>query len=320
MRTVTTRIILDTDLGMGVAGTEIDDGFAFALAHADPAIQIDLITTVAGNTDVETATLLTMDMAERLHSDAPVVSGAAKALMAPHPAPHATAETRRDYGRHLVSSMRAAEEIVRHVMAHPGKITLVAIGPMTNIAVALCLEPRLAATLREIVVMGGKFFGQTHQTGMPGEFNVWSDPEAAQIVANSGAVMRWVGLDVTELVRVTREHAAELSRGAGAFAPFASEYTVAWIERQAREEPGDPRSNESCAMHDPLVVAAVTRPELLTWQPAAVSVVTGDGVARGVTIADLLITPTSPPANCQIATDVDVDGFMSYFLQQISGL
>lgn len=315
------RIILDTDLAMGAPGSDIDDGFALALAHADPEISIDLITTVNGNTDVESATLLARELTERLGcEEIPVIRGASAPFTRPDRFRGAPEAILSRYGRHSASPGYAAAEIARHVMENPGEITIVAIGPLTNVAAALSLEPQLAGNVREIVMMGGIFLGQTLQASMPGEFNVWVDPEAAEAVLRSGARQRWVGLDVTVKVRITREHARAMSRGSGLFPPFAGESTGAWIDHQRDRNPGDPAQADSCAMHDPLAVAIVSHPEFITWRAAHVSVVTSEGIARGAMITDLLTSATAPQPNCQIATAVDVDAFMAYFLDAVTAL
>ena len=314
------RIVLDTDLSMGEPGSEIDDGFALALAAADPELRVELVTTVNGNTDVETATLLSLHLVERLGmTGTRVVRGAAAPLTRPDRARSASPETVRSYGRRVARGYAAAE-IARLVMDNPGEITIVAIGPLTNVAAALSLEPELARSVQEIVVMGGVFLGQTLQSGMPGEFNVWTDPEAADAVLHSGAPLRFVGLDVTTRVRLTRAHAERMGAVRDRFGAFASAATFAWMDRMHEEHPGDPELAESSAMHDPLAIAVVTRPDLVTWRDAHVSVVTGDGVARGVMVTDLLTSADPPAANCRIATDVDVDAFMALFVDRISAL
>ncbi len=316
------RIILDTDLAMGAPGSDIDDGFALALAHADPDLQLDLITTVNGNTDVESATILTGELVRRLDiADVPIVKGAASSFTHPEvtrkPADSVLALAA---GAPPATAGYAAVEIARHVMAHPGEITIVAIGPLTNVAAAMLLEPRLAGNVAEIVIMGGIFFGTMPDRTMPGEFNVWIDPEAAAAVLRSGAPLRWVGLDVTLKVRLTRAHAERMRSADTAFAPFASEATLAWIEHSRRVHPGDPDAGDSCAMHDPLAVAVVTHPELVTFVDAHVSIVTGDGQARGVMITDLLRSDSPPAANCQVAVSVDAPAFTDHFLDLITGL
>ena len=289
------RIILDTDLAMGAPGSDIDDGFALALALADPGLRVEVVTTVGGNSDVVTSTRLTHELLDVLgRADVPVVQGA--------PA---------DEG--------AAAEIVRRVLAEPGELTLVTIGPLTNVAAALALEPGVAAAVREIVVMGGVFLEQTNVAAMPGEYNFWCDPDAAQAVMESGAALRLVGLDVTRRVRLSREDARRLADG-GAFGRLASEHTLAWIDFQERVKPREEIEQSSCALHDPLAVAVVTRPDLVTWQEAHVAVETAGRFTRGVAVADLLMWEDPPTPNCRIATAVDAEAFRDLFVERMAGL
>ncbi|KAJ3524459.1 hypothetical protein NM208_g12053 [Fusarium decemcellulare] len=127
----------------------------------------------------------------------------------------------------------------------------------------------------------------------PGEFNVFSDPEAARTVLRSGIPQRWIGLDCTLRVRLTMEDAQQLKKSSSSFAAFAGDATIAYIEHQAVRFPGRPKS-DSIPMHDPLAVAVVSHPELCEYKDMAVSVITGDGEARGVMIADRLETPSPP--------------------------
>lgn len=304
------RVVLDTDLGMGNPGSDIDDGFALALALADPEIALELVTTVGGNADVDTCTRLTRELLVRLdRPDVPVVGGAALALRG---------------GRHRRDGVNrapyAAPAIVEAVAAAPGEITLVAIGPLTNVALALLLEPTLARDVRQIIVMGGVFLGHTNVAAMPGEYNVWCDPEAAAVVLDSGAPLRFVGLDVTRQVRLSRDDAAAMAASGSAFGRFAGECTAAWIDHHGAANPGDPLEQDSCALHDPLAVAVVTRPDLVTWTPACVAVETAGRVTRGVMIADLLTSASPPPPNCEVATAVDSDGFTAVFLERLASL
>ena len=316
------KIILDTDLAMGAPGSDIDDGFALALAHADPELELQLVTTVNGNTDVESATVLSLELLRRLGiDDVPVVKGAATPLTHPERRRTPPEQVINSYGKGLSPAPGYAPAVIaERIMAEPGEITLVAIGPLTNVAIALAMEPRLATAVKEIVIMGGVFLGITGQAGMPGEFNVWSDPEAAAAVLRSGAPQRWVGLDVTLQVRLTRADAQRLSSAPGEFAPFAGAATQAWIDHTQRAEPGDPRAGDSCAMHDPLAVAAIAHPELITWADARVDVITGDLPGAGMLITDLLHTADAPSPNVRIATDVDAQAFTDHFVRLIAGL
>jgi purine nucleosidase len=315
-----TRIILDTDLGMGQPGSDIDDGFALALALAEPEISVELVTTVNGNTHVDNATRLTVELLERLGREVEVARGASRPLVRSSPASPPDTERYDAPTAEGAGSSPAAVAIVERVMREPGELTLVAIGPLTNVALALALEPRLARSVREIVVMGGVFLGHTGVAAMPGEFNFWVDPDAADITLRSGAPLRLVGLDVTRQVRLDRGDADALRRTTRSFATFAADCTDEWISHLERTSPGDDWDRGSCALHDPLAVAVVARPELVTWRPAHVVVERGSDRTRGVAATDLLGTDAPPEANCSIAVGVDVDAFRSYFLERIGGL
>jgi purine nucleosidase len=316
------RIILDTDVAMGAPGSDIDDGFAMALAIDLPDQSLELVTTVNGNTDVETATLLAVDLLDRLgRPDIPVVKGADRPLLRPvhdYPARARAHEVRERLAGLKPASGRAATAIIEHVLANPGEISLIAIGPLTNVAVALALEPALSTAVKEIVVMGGVFLRTTSVLAMPGEFNIWIDPEAAAIVLNSGAPLRFIGLDVTLQVQLTRADADRLKATGRPFASYAGECAHAWIDYLREAYPG--RGFCSAPMHDPLAVAVVSRPHLVTWRPARVEVEVCSDITRGVTVADLLASRHPPKPNCLVATEVDSAAFIDFFLNHVYSL
>jgi purine nucleosidase len=174
--------------------------------------------------------------------------------------------------------------------------------------------------VREVVVMGGVYRGTTNVAAMPGEWNFWVDPDAAAIVLASGVDVRFVGLDVTRRVRFSRADAEELAASGGDFAGFAAACATGWIDHLEATTPGDEYDRDSCALHDPLAMAVVVRPDLVSWRPAYVTVETGSDRTRGVAVADLLGEVHPPRANCRIGLEVDADGFRRHFLDRIATL
>jgi purine nucleosidase len=272
------RIVLDTDLAMGAPGSHIDDGFALAMAVADSDIELITVTTVNGNIEVDTATRLSSELLDRLGRSVPIRRGADRPL--------AAGAARND----------ATEAIIERVLADPGTVTVVAIGPLTNVALATRTEPKFVEALGGLVIMGGSF-GDGRA-----EFNARSDPEAAEIVLGSGLISRWVGLNVTEQVRLTGRRAEQLAESDREFASYAGRHALGWIDQVSRDLPEG--TEPSCALHDPLAIAALARPELLTWQPSHVQV---DNA--GVMSA----RPSVSEANAFVAVAVDAEGFLAYF-------
>ncbi len=316
------RIILDTDVAMGAPGSDIDDGFAMALTIDLGDQSLELVTTVNGNTDVDTSTLLAIDLLDRLgRPDIPVVKGARAPLLRPvhdHPARDRVAGVRERLAGRKPAAGRAATAIIDVILANPGEITLVAIGPLTNVAVAMALEPEITTAVKEIIVMGGAFMRTTSVLAMPGEFNIWIDPEAAAIVLHSGAPLRFIGLDVTLQVQLNRADADRLKATGRPFAGYAGECAHAWIDYLADAYPG--QDFTSAPMHDALAVAVVSRPNLVTWRPARVAVEVCSDITRGVTVADLLGSRHPPQPNCLVATEVDATAFIEFFLNHVYSL
>lgn len=314
---MTTQVILDTDLAMGAPGSDIDDGFALALAVADPSIQINAITTVNGNTDVCTATELAVKLLEKLTaSDIPVFRGADRPLL------REPNHVLREQGECVLSDATAASsaavKIVEIARRSKGKLVILAIGPLTNLALALRLDPGIVDCISEIVVMGGVFSESTHRANMPGEFNIWVDPESAQIVVDSGIRVRFVGLDVTLKTRLGLDEVEEMEKSEVSFVRYAGKYTREWIKYIATENPGVIEDQDSCAMHDPLAVAALSDSSVIQWRDAYVKFCCGSESFRGMAIADFLESKTTRSPNCKVAVDVDVDKFKKYFYSTLS--
>jgi purine nucleosidase len=314
-------LILDTDPG-------VDDALALLLILASPELELVAVTTVAGNVGLEATTrnaLLLLQLAGR--PDIPVHIGETP------PADRASvtaADVHGDDGlggitrlqnaagraRHPLSSREphpspAVDALPRYARERPDELTLLAIGPLTNVSNAMERDPDGVRRFREIVNMGGAFRCPGNITPAA-EFNVFVDPDAAQATLDLGVPLRFVPLDVTNRVLV---RPTDLERpGAGSRAGLLKELLGHTFDFYT-ERIGYP----GCHLHDPLAAAALIQPELLRFREAFVEVETIGEVTRGMTVADLRESCEPPAPNCSFAEDVDVEAARALVLDRLLG-
>ncbi len=320
-------VIIDTDPGLGEPGSDIDDGLAIALAVKSPELDVLALTIVNGNVDALTGTHVARNLTERLGiPELPVLLGAVAPLTRDMARVRAMFQAVPGHAgsvsgelRGPTSPERAADYLVRMARERKGELVVIAIGPLTNLALAVQRDPEFATNVKELVIMAGSATGYAQNLTVVGDFNTFVDPEALDIVVRSGAQIRMVGIDQTSQVMLTRADAAALRAQADEFSRWVADCTDAWIDFLGRAFPNREEHQDSCFLHDPLVVAAVTHPELLTWQPASVQVETESELARGLVVADrgLALEPAGPP-NATVAIETGVDGFRRLFLERIS--
>jgi inosine-uridine nucleoside N-ribohydrolase len=320
-------VVIDTDPGLGRPGSDIDDGLAIALALRSPELDVLALTIVNGNVDAVTGTTVARALTERLgYPDLPVFTGAHEPLVRDMVAVHALFDA--VLGDSPVSGLpergpsseeHAADYLCRIVRERPGEVVVIAIGPMTNLALAIQRDPTFASNVLELVVMAGSATTYAQNVTVVGDFNAYVDPEALDIVVRSGANLRMIGLDQTSQVMLTRADADQLRRTSDPFSHWAAQCTDAWIDFLGRAFPNRSEHRDACFLHDPLVVAAVTHPDLLTWQPARVQVALDGELVRGLVIANrgLALEPLGTP-NATVAIETGVDGFRRLFLERIS--
>jgi purine nucleosidase len=311
------RMILDVDTG-------IDDALAIVLAVKRPAIALEAVTTVYGNIDVAAATRNTLQILEVAGApDVPVAAGAARALTRPFirkashiHGPNGIGEVALPPPSRAPVAEAACDLIIRLARENPGEITLVPLGPMTNVALALMKAPETARLLDRIVLMGGSLF----HPGVPGipspmaDANFFNDPEAARIVFQSGARVTMVGFDVTMKTLFTGAMMDALAaRGDAATRAVvqASRYYLAAYQAQYPDIAG-------CALHDPLAVAVAEQPDLVTVEPMQCDVECVGEITRGQVVADRRRTGKTVP-NVDVCVDVDVPRFMELFLTTLGG-
>ena len=242
------RVILDTDLGMGLPGSEIDDGFALALMVADPTFDIEFVTTVNGNIDVDSATHLSMELLDRLgRPEVPVIRGAARPLTEPD---RAHSEPVRElYGHHVPAPGFAAAEIAKAVLAAPWRnLGCGYRAPSRTSPPQLrSIRPSPPRRGRSSSWVECSWATRIDSTCRASSTSGWI-PTRRTRSCTDGANLKLVGLDVTLQVRLTRDHAAAMAASGRSFGRYAGECTLAWIDRLSSELPGDVTLRDSCAI------------------------------------------------------------------------
>ena len=284
-------VIIDTDLG-----DSIDDALALAFALHSPELDVRAVTTVID--DVESKTRLAWKMLSVYNRrDVALAMGAPEPLLDPTMST-ASKEfevlTRND-AIPDAARKRAADLIIDTALQSRGKLTIVAIGPLTNIALALKTDPRIKNNLERIVIMGGAYLSSET------EYNVKRDRAAADIVFRSGVPITAVGLDVTSQCKLREKDLDRLRLSNDPSANFLSR-----LIDLAQEQTHDPNPT----LYDPLAIAAVFRPDLLEMQPGTVNVpLSGTG--------QTVFTP-SAGSKTQVAVKVNATAFLDLFADRVT--
>jgi inosine-uridine nucleoside N-ribohydrolase len=321
------RVIIDTDPGT-------DDAIAIMLALNSPEIQVDALTVVPGNVTAQQGlenALKLVSLANRC--DVAVAGGAQhplnqKLITAEFwhgkngladielPAPKCKADAR--FGPDLIIEM---------VHKYPHEMTLVPIGPLTNIALAISKDPSIVPLVKEVVIMGGSISGGN--VNAAAEANIYNDPEAASVVFDAGfASVTMVGSDVGERTLFTREQLEPLEAGAGPEAKFIS--AIARFLLGLAEKYGD----IGTAMYDPLAIGAAIDPTVVTTKEMRVDVETRGEFTRGETVANrrnavernvlhgdryMIEGLDSVKPNAKVAVASDSDKFLNLLVSRIKG-
>lgn len=309
------QVILDCDPGH-------DDAVALLLALGNPAVDLLGVTTVAGNQTLEKVTrnaLSVLALSGRAGEGVGVYPGCGRPLVRQLAvAADIHGESGLDGVELPVPSAAPRDEhavdfIVRTVMERPeGTVTLVPTGPLTNIALAVRREPRLATRVREVVLMGGGY--QRGNTTPVAEFNIWTDPEAAHIVFNEEWPLTMVGLELTHQALATSEVVAEI---AGIGSPV-SDFVVgllgffrqAYQQRQGFPDP---------PVHDPCTIAYLIDPAVLTTRRAPLDVELRGDLTAGMTVADFR-GPAPEDCRSQVAVTLDRERFWTLVVSALRAL
>lgn len=312
------RVLIDTDPG-------IDDALALFLALALPDVQVEAVTTVSGNVPVQLTTrnaLALLELAKR--SDIVVAHGSERPLLrAPVFAEYVHGQN--GIGNVLLpdpqqaSTRSAVETIIQKILQAPGEVTLVALGPLTNIALAVRCEPRLVQSVREVVIMGGAL--RVPGNASPAaEFNMFGDPHAAHIVLHAGWPLRLVSLDVTNQTVIQSDQFATLAANGHPVTQSIKSMVDYYLNAF-----GKPRGISAFPMHDPLCLAAAIHPDLFMWKKAYVDIELSGTLTLGGTTAYFEgmedLDPSlahARPSNVLASTTVNREQFTSLFLTALA--
>ena len=304
------KIIIDTDPG-------IDDALAIMFALNSPEISLEGLTTVSGNVPVEQGTKNALTILEMIgRPDIPVAKGAAlplrrKLITAEYVhGQDGLADLNLPAPGLVPHDLSAVEWLRQKLLASAEPITVVAIGPLTNLGMLRCLDPKAFAKIEEIVFMGGAAFcgGNTTSTA---EFNILVDPDAAKLVFESGVPLTMVGLDVTHKVTLYEQDLAKLEGKDSPMASFARRLLQSTFEkRTATIEMG------GIHLHDPLAVGVAINPGLVELKGYYLAVETEGEIAAGQTVADDRPWSKAQP-NATVAVDVDSERFLEWFVDTL---
>lgn len=306
------KILIDTDPG-------IDDAMALLFAFRSPELEVIGLSTIFGNTEVH----ITAQNALRLvelegNHHIPVAQGAARPLI--HPLSHKGKEVHGDDGmgntnppppKGKLLELSAAEFIVKSVTEQPGEITLVPVGPLTNIALALQLEPRLPKLVKGVVIMGGAAFVPGNASPV-GEANIFNDPHAAAIVFNAGWPLTMLGLDVTMKTIMTPAYLERILKAGNPATDLIKRILPCYQAFHHKTY----NMNGAIHTHDPSAIAYLINPDLYQSQVVPVFVET-EGRCAGQTVPDVQRHWVDVPA-INVCLAVDADGVLELYQQRIT--
>jgi purine nucleosidase len=307
------RILFDTDPG-------IDDACAILLALASPEISVEGLSIVHGNCSLEQGTTNALSVLELANaSQIPVAKGCELPLVQPSLlAPETHGDSGLGYAkfpepRAKPVGQHAIDFLIEKILSSPGEITLVAIGPLTNIALAIRQEPRIVEAVKELIIMGGAIRHEGNTTALA-EFNTYVDPHAAYIVYHAGIPTTLVPLDVTYQCVLTPGDVKRLQQIDSAITKFVADATRFYMEYHDEYQ-----SIDGCVINDPLALALTFAPELCTYREMPVDVDISSGISMGKSIGDFF-NYTKKPANMKVALGVKSRDFIGLFVERIKKL
>ncbi len=306
-------IIIDTDPG-------VDDALTFLLALASPEIELKALTSVHGNIGIENTTrnaLAVLELARASHI--PVARGCESPIIHRNYLSGKNVHGKTGVGnanlpepKSNVIRQHAIDFLIDTVKAQPKQISVFPIGPLTNIALAIRKEPEFVKNVKELVIMGGSIKQGGNATPLA-EFNIFADAHAAHIVFHSGIPIKLIPLDVTQQCLLTAQDIERIQQIDSPIARFIKDATDVYLDFYRKH------GIDGCALHDPLTLATIIAPELLTFEEYYVGVDISGGISNGNTFADLM-NVSKKPANMQAAMGVRGRDFIELFVERMKDL
>ncbi len=307
------RVIIDTDPG-------IDDALAILLLAASPEISLEAITVTHGNTTAAKCLANALQLVELAGlTDVPVALGASNPLVRELGIAEEThgdgglgyavlpASTRAVYPKHAV------DLIIELIHKFPNEITLLCIGPMTNVALAIRRDPSIIPLVKRVVSMAGTIHYPGNATPSS-EYNVFCDPHAYDIVVRAGFDLTVIPLDVTYQCLFQKKHIARMTSARPEIVDFIDDSTRFYMEFHDEYQ-----NIDGCAINDPLAAAFLIRPELVELVDYHMTVELSGKHAKAKTSVDHFKAMGFAP-NTKVAMKVKVDAFMDFFIERINSL
>ena len=320
------KVIFDTDPGS-------DDAMALMLALNSPELDVRAITVVPGNVTAQQGLENALRMASLANRcDIPVAAGAQ------HPLFQRLITAEFFHGKNGLANVElppskckvdgrfGPDLIIEMVHAAPHEITLVPVGPLTNIALAVLKDPSIVALVKEVIIMGGSITGGN--VNAAAEANIYNDPEAAQIVFQAGWPLTMVGLDVGDKTLLTRKHLAQLAQTHGPMNDFMSQVATYLVDLAAKF------GSEGTPMYDPLAVGVAIDATLVKAPAMHVDVETRGEFTRGETVANrrgyvernvlhgdhyVIEGADKVEPNAKVCTEVEAERFLRLFISRVRG-
>jgi purine nucleosidase len=295
------RVVLDTDPG-------IDDSLAILLALASPEVDLAAVGVTGGNCSLADGVRNALSvLACAGHTELPVCPGIGLPLIRPpFTAPETHGDSGLGYARLPASSAQPASEhavdmIIREIMARPGQVTLVAVAPLTNVAVAIRKEPGIIQAVREVIIMGGALRADGNTTSLA-EFNFYVDPHAAHMVLESGLPITLLPWDITKDVVLTQRDVNRLLKVKSPVSRFIAEATRFYIEFHEKAF-----GFSGCSINDPVALALAFMPDLARTEPMHVAVEYASELTAGKSVISFVgDTLREPDAHDQLGYDVSL--------------